>query len=301
MATLTATLPNNVGDTVTARNLDVIVVGSAVYPPEDTTATVGALGALSLTLITPASGAARYVVTLPAETGRQRPRVLIAVEADDTDLATLIAAGLEEYEAGDVQTLLSLYATLAAFDAHTADTTAVHGIADTSALATTAALTAHTGNVANPHAVTAAQAGALAIASNLSDLASASTARTNLGLGSAALEAAAAFALARHVTAQTLTDAASIAWDTSAGHLASVTLGGNRTLAAPTNGVAGTYILRVTQDGTGSRALAYNAAFKWAGGSAPVLSTTAGAVDILTFASPDGATFYGGDALKAFV
>jgi hypothetical protein len=243
MAVLTATLPNFIGETVTARNLDPIIVGGAVYAPKDITATIGGAGTLSLTLITPASGAARYAVTLPAETGRQRPRVLIAVEADDTDLATLIAAGLEEYEAGDVQTLLSLYATLAAF-------------------------TAHTGNVANPHAVTAAQAGAAPL---------------------------------RHVTAQTLTDAASIAWDTSAGHLASVTLGGNRTLAAPTNGVAGTYILRVTQDGTGSRTLAYNAAFKWAGGTAPTLSTTAGAVDILTFASPDGATFYGGDALKAFV
>jgi hypothetical protein len=100
-------------------------------------------------------------------------------------------------------------------------------------------------------------------------------------------------ALVRHVTAQTLTDAASVVWDTSAGHLASVTLGGNRTLAAPTNGVAGTYILCVTQDGAGGRTLAYNAAFKWADGTAPVLSTAIGAVDVLSFVSLDGAVFYG--------
>jgi hypothetical protein len=105
--------------------------------------------------------------------------------------------------------------------------------------------------------------------------------------------------LERHTTAQTLADAASIAWDTSAGHLASVTLGGNRTLAAPSSGVAGTYVLRVTQDATGSRTLAYNAVFKWAGGTAPVLSTTAGAVDVLSFVSYDGATFYG-SCLKGF-
>lgn len=92
----------------------------------------------------------------------------------------------------------------------------------------------------------------------------------------------------------TLTDAASIAWDLDDNQVAKVTLGGNRTMAAPTNMVdGGTYVLRVIQDGTGSRTLAYNAVFKWPdGGTAPVLSTAASSVDILTFIS-DGTNMYG--------
>lgn len=91
----------------------------------------------------------------------------------------------------------------------------------------------------------------------------------------------------------TLTDAATISWNLQTQQTAKVTLGGNRTLGAPTNMVDGfTYILRVIQDGTGSRTLAYNAVFKWPGGAAPVLSTAAGAIDILTFVS-DGTNMYG--------
>jgi hypothetical protein len=90
-----------------------------------------------------------------------------------------------------------------------------------------------------------------------------------------------------------LTDGSSIAWDLALAQVAKVTLAGNRTLAAPTNLVdGGTYILRVKQDATGSRTLAYNAVFKWPGGTAPVLSTAANSVDVLTFVS-DGTNLYG--------
>jgi len=56
-----------------------------------------------------------------------------------------------------------------------------------------AALNAHTSDLNNPHAVTAAQAGALATANNLSDVASVSAARDNLALGTAATNDASAF------------------------------------------------------------------------------------------------------------
>lgn len=82
----------------------------------------------------------------------------------------------------------------------------------------------------------------------------------------------------------TLTDAATIAVDGSTFFNATVTLGGNRTLGTfqnPKPGQAGR--IRVVQDGTGSRTLAYHADYEFASGTAPVLSTTAAAQDILYY------------------
>ena len=96
----------------------------------------------------------------------------------------------------------------------------------------------------------------------------------------------------------TLTDGATINWDTDSNQVAKVTLGGNRTMAAPTNMKDGaTYILRIIQDGTGSRTITWNAVFKWSGGTAPTLSTGAGAIDIITFIS-DGTNMYGVEQLN---
>jgi hypothetical protein len=91
---------------------------------------------------------------------------------------------------------------------------------------------------------------------------------------------------------QTLTDQATIAWDTSLGRVATVTLGASRTIAAPTNQKVGTYILRVVQGGSGSYTLTWNGNYKWTAQTAPVLSTAVGAVDIFTFFS-DGSKMYG--------
>lgn len=102
-------------------------------------------------------------------------------------------------------------------------------------------------------------------------------------LASAALLAAYnAFTKSQGGPAGALTDAATIAWDMDAIQLATLTIGGNRTLGLPTNRHSRTYALVVTQDGTGSRTLAYNAIFKFPGGTAFVLSTAAGAKDVLT-------------------
>lgn len=92
---------------------------------------------------------------------------------------------------------------------------------------------------------------------------------------------------------QTLTDAATIAWNAANGAFATVTLGGNRALANPTNLINGaSYILVVKQDATGNRTLSFGSAYKFPGGVAPTLSTSANAVDIISFLS-DGTNMYG--------
>lgn len=82
-----------------------------------------------------------------------------------------------------------------------------------------------------------------------------------------------------------LTDGATITADFADSNNFSVTLGGNRTLANPNNIVAGqSGCIWITQDGTGSRTLAYGADWEFTGGTAPTLTTTAGAVDCLVYA-----------------
>jgi len=82
----------------------------------------------------------------------------------------------------------------------------------------------------------------------------------------------------------TLTDAATIAVDMSTFINATVTLAGNRTLGNPSNTKDGqTGVIKIAQDGSGSRTLAYSANWKFAGGTDPILTTTASAVDLLFY------------------
>lgn len=92
---------------------------------------------------------------------------------------------------------------------------------------------------------------------------------------------------------QTLTDGATINWNMDSGPVAHVTLGGNRTMAAPTNMRAGaTYILRVNRSGAYTIST-WNACFKWQNGVAPSQSTTSGEIDLFSFYCPDGAILEG--------
>ena len=90
-----------------------------------------------------------------------------------------------------------------------------------------------------------------------------------------------------------LIDGANISWNLIVAPFAKVTLGGNRTLDNPVYLQPGMqYVLIVKQDATGSRTLAYGANYKWENGAAPVLSTAAGATDIITFVC-DGTNMLG--------
>ena len=108
----------------------------------------------------------------------------------------------------------------------------------------------------------------------------------NVGIGTSSPGAKLAVVGTGYSPTITLTDGATLNWDTSLGQVAQVTLGGNRTFAAPTNLVnGGFYSLLIIQDGTGSRTISWNAVFDFTGGTAPTLSTAAGSKDLITWRS----------------
>lgn len=99
----------------------------------------------------------------------------------------------------------------------------------------------------------------------------------------------------------TLTDAATIAVDLSTFINANLTLGGNRTLGTPSNQKTGqSGCIRIIQDGTGNRTLAYAANWVFANGSAPTLSTAAAKQDLL-FYHVVGPTVVVGNLVKAVI
>jgi len=82
----------------------------------------------------------------------------------------------------------------------------------------------------------------------------------------------------------TVTDAACISVNFALGNSFLVTIGGNRTLKAPTNCTVGQGgSIYFIQDGTGSRTLGYNTAWQFVSATVPALSTGASDVDMLVF------------------
>jgi hypothetical protein len=117
-----------------------------------------------------------------------------------------------------------------------------------------------------------------------STLGSANAAAFLAAIGGVGLGSAQTFTKAQRGAIAALTDAATITPNMDDGNNFSVTLGGNRTLANPTNLTAGQGgSIFITQDGTGSRTLAYGSQWDFIGGTAPVLSTAIGAVDRLDY------------------
>ena len=107
---------------------------------------------------------------------------------------------------------------------------------------------------------------------------------TLAGANIAVLNSAQTFTAAQRGTITVLTDGATITPDFAVTNNYSVTLGGNRTLANPTNTTAGqSGSIFVSQDGTGSRTLAYGTNWDFAGGTAPTLSTAASSVDRIDY------------------
>lgn len=79
------------------------------------------------------------------------------------------------------------------------------------------------------------------------------------------------------------TDGATVTFNLDNGKVHQVTLAGNRTLAISNEKVGQTFIIKLIQDGTGSRTVTWFTTINWAGDVAPVLTTTASKWDVFGF------------------
>jgi len=82
-----------------------------------------------------------------------------------------------------------------------------------------------------------------------------------------------------------LSDGSTITVNFTSGIHHNVTLGGNRTLSHSntSSAIGQSGSIFISQDSTGSRTLSFNSAYKFAGGSAPTLSTAASSVDRIDY------------------
>ncbi len=101
--------------------------------------------------------------------------------------------------------------------------------------------------------------------------------------------------ISKNKAIQTLTDGPTITFDVSAGYNAKVTLGGSRTLSISNASAGEYYTLQLIQDSSGSRGLVFDTPANYkvisGGAGAVILTTTANAIDVLTFFY-DGSKFY---------
>ena len=84
--------------------------------------------------------------------------------------------------------------------------------------------------------------------------------------------------------------ATTVDWTNGQKQEISLTSSPTLTFSAPSG--VGNFLLRVIQDGVGSRIITWPASVKWPGGSAPTLSTAASSIDIVSFYY-NGTNYYG--------
>lgn len=80
-----------------------------------------------------------------------------------------------------------------------------------------------------------------------------------------------------------LADAATIAWDAGAVQVPTIVLGGNRTIAAPTNLTPRTYVMFIKQDATGGRVPTFDQAFVFPDDIQPQISLEPNRITMFSF------------------
>lgn len=96
---------------------------------------------------------------------------------------------------------------------------------------------------------------------------------------------------------QTISSSTSLTVNFNNGNFIQINLVSNITSLTLSNASPGIYIFELTQDSTGNRTITWPASVKWPGNVPPVLSTSAGKIDIITLVY-DGSNYYGTYALN---
>ena len=91
----------------------------------------------------------------------------------------------------------------------------------------------------------------------------------------------------------TETDGATITFDCNESNLFTVVLGGDRTLALSNVGTGQRFIIRLVQDGTGTRLATWFSTIKWPGSLAPTLTATINKTDVFGFICTGSNTYDG--------
>lgn len=111
--------------------------------------------------------------------------------------------------------------------------------------------------------------------------------------GGVTLSQAATFSKAVKTPLKSNSDGATVTFDLNEANTHTVTLGDNRTLAISNETAGQKFIINLVQDGTGSRTVTWFSTIKWAGGSAPTLTTTANKADSFGFLCTGTDAYYG--------